>query len=251
MSFLRTSFLSQTPQNLKGCLNRSILSAMLGEGIEVEMAEPTLLSQDLYPEELQYIAGAVSKRKAEFATARTCARRALARLGVSPCALVPRVDRSPSWPNGVVGSIAHTTGCGVVAVTDASEIIGIGLDIELDTPLEPNLERMICTDRERRWLECAKPSERGFLGKLYFSAKESFYKCQYGITRTFLDFGEVEIEFDLERESFTIVVLAQQGPAWDFVGRTQGRFRCTAGFVITSVTLAAFNRANQSSAGRT
>jgi 4'-phosphopantetheinyl transferase EntD len=217
---------------------RSALSAMVGERIEVEIAEPTLVSQGLYPEELQYIASAVSKRKAEFATARIFARRALARLGVPPCALVPRPDRSPSWPNGVVGSISHTTGCCIVAVTNAPEIIGIGLDIELDTPLETDLERMICTERERKWLECAKPSERGFLGKLLFSAKESFYKCQYGITGTFLAFAEVEIRFDLERECFKIVMLARQDPAWDFVGRTEGRFRRAAGFVITSVTLA-------------
>jgi len=212
---------------------------MLGEGIEVEIAEPTLVSHGLYPEELQYIAGAVGKRKAEFATARICARRALARLGVPPCALVPRPDRSPSWPDGVVGSIAHTTGCCIVAVTNAPAIIAIGLDIELDTPLEADLKRMICTDRERKWLECATPSERGFLGKLYFGAKEAFYKCQYGMTGTFLDFGDVEIKLDLERECFTIAVLARQGPAWDFVGRAQGRFRRAAGFVITSVTVAA------------
>jgi len=210
---------------------------MLGEGIEVEVAQPVPVSQGLYPEELQYIARAVSKRQAEFATARICARRALARLGVPPCALVPRPDRSPSWPSGVVGSIAHTTGCCVVAVTNAPGIIGIGLDIELDTPLEAKLERLICTDRERKRLERATPSERGYLGKLYFGAKEAFYKCQYGITGTFLEFGEVEIEFDLERECFTILLLSRQGPAWDFVDRTDGRFRRAAGFIITSVTV--------------
>jgi len=36
---------------------------MLGEGIEVEITEPILVSQGLYPEELRYIAGAVSKRR--------------------------------------------------------------------------------------------------------------------------------------------------------------------------------------------
>ncbi len=228
-----------------GPLDRSVVSAMLGQRIEIEIAAPALVSQGLYPEELQYIARAVEKRQAEFATARICARRALARLGVAPCALVPNADRSPSWPNGVVGSIAHTTDCCIVAVTNAPEIIGIGVDIEVDAPLEPNLERMICTERERRWLDCAKPGERGFLGKLHFSAKEAFYKCQYSITGTFLDFAQVEIKFDLARQSFAIVALARQDPAWDFVPRAQGRFRRAAGFVITSVTLAAFNSAGQ------
>jgi 4'-phosphopantetheinyl transferase EntD len=246
MAVVRENSPSRTPPaSGKEPLERSVVSAMLGKGIAVEIAEPTLVSQHLYPEELQYIANAVSKRKAEFGTARMCARRALARLGVAPCALVPNADRSPRWPTGVVGSIAHTTGCCVVAVTDAPEIIGIGLDIELDTPLESSLERMVCTDGERKWLECAKPNERGFLGKLFFSAKEAFYKCQHGITGTFLDFAQVEIKFDLERESFTIVVLAPQDPAWDFVRRARGRFRRAAGFVITSVTVAAFDGAEQ------
>jgi len=230
---------SPTPRPRQEWLDRSVLSAMLGEGVEVEIAKPALVLRGLYPEERRYIARAVDKRKAEFAAARICARRALARLDVPPCTLVPWPDRSPSWPKGVVGSIAHTTGCCIVAVTNAPQIAGIGLDIELDTPLDADLERMICTDRERKWLQCAKPSERGFLGKLCFSAKEAFYKCQYGTTRTFLDFRDVEIEFDLERECFTIVVLARQGPDWDFVSHTEGRFRRAAGFIVTSVTLAA------------
>jgi 4'-phosphopantetheinyl transferase EntD len=218
-------------------VDRSILASMLGDGVVVDIAAPTLVVSGLFPDELQHVARAVDKRKAEFGTARLCARRALAQLGVAPCSLVPNPDRSPRWPKGITGSITHTAGCCAVAVTDAPHVIGIGIDIEQDTPLRRDLESKICTATERAWLDHAEQRERGFLGKLYFSAKEAFYKCQYSTTRTFLDFNDVEIEFDMKRQSFRITRLKRQGPVWDIVCSAEGQFRQIAGFVITTAVL--------------
>jgi 4'-phosphopantetheinyl transferase EntD len=218
-------------------IDRSILTSMLGDGVVVDIAAPVLVASGLFPDELQYIAHAVDKRKAEFGTARLCARRALGQLGVAPCSLLPNPDRSPRWPKGITGSITHTTGCCVVAVTNAPHVMGIGIDIEQDTPLQLDLESMICTATERAWLDRAEQRERGFLGKLYFSAKEAFYKCQYSTTRTLLDFNDVEIEFDIKRQSFRITMLTHQGPVWDIVRSAEGQFRRIAGFVITTAVL--------------
>ena len=64
-----------------------------------------------YPEE----------RRNEFIAGRHCAREALARIGVSSCALPPDKNRAPQWPEGVIGSISHTGGlcCSVAAYRDA------------------------------------------------------------------------------------------------------------------------------------
>jgi len=64
----------------------------------------------LFPEEEAVIANAVDKRRREFATARACARAALAKLGLPPVPIVPGFRGAPQWPSGVVGSITHCAG---------------------------------------------------------------------------------------------------------------------------------------------
>jgi 4'-phosphopantetheinyl transferase EntD len=210
---------------------------MLGSGAAVCVATPTIVTDQLFPEERDHISGAVEKRQAEFGTARVCARKALAQLGVAPCSLVPYPDRSPRWPQGIVGSIAHTAGCCVAAVADVRDFAGLGLDVEVDTPLERRLESMICTDSEGARLDRFSDAERGGLAKVYFSAKEAFYKCQYATTQTLIDFKEVEIELDLNAGTFSVVKLKRTGTEWDFVRRATGRFRRKDGFLIATATL--------------
>ena len=61
----------------------------------------------LFPAEEAVIADAVDRRRREFATARACARAALAKLGVPAAPIVPGSRGAPQWPPGVVGSITH------------------------------------------------------------------------------------------------------------------------------------------------
>jgi 4'-phosphopantetheinyl transferase EntD len=204
--------------------------------VAVAQAVPTLVD-GLYADELEYVARAVDKRRAEFGTARACARRALAQLGIEPCSLVPHADRSPRWPEGVVGSISHTDGhCGVV-VALSSHASGLGLDIERDGALHADLEAVVCTPAERRWLAQCGGDRRGHLAKLVFSAKEAFYKCQYPTTRTFLAFDEVELRVDLETSSFSIARVRRRGETWRALERAAGRLLRAPGFIVTAVTL--------------
>jgi 4'-phosphopantetheinyl transferase EntD len=213
-----------------------IVRALFSRDVVVEIARPALIADELFPEELLHIARAVEKRKAEFAAARQCARRALARLGIAPCALVPLADRSPYWPAGVKGSITHTAGCCAVAVTTAPDIVGIGLDIEQGEGLDPKLERLVCTPAELAWLH-RHPSDRSLLAKLFFSAKEAFYKCQYGLTRTLLDFQDVEIELDRARQAFRVRDVRSDLPRRHLVRQIAGRFQRVGGYVIAAAML--------------
>ena len=126
-------------------------------------------------------------------------------LGVSPCSLVPLPDGSPSWPTGVVGSMSHTDDVCAAAATTASSVLAVGIDVEQDTPLDVELERMVCTEPEQAWIRRQDPRLRGRLGKLFFSAKEAFYKCQYNLTKTLLDFTDVELAIDMHLQVFQIV----------------------------------------------
>jgi 4'-phosphopantetheinyl transferase EntD len=219
-------------------LTASVLQSMLGNDVAVSVATPTIVTDLLFPEERQHISRAVEKRQAEFGTARLCARQALAQLGLAPCSLVPYPDRSPRWPQGIVGTISHTTGCCVVAVANVQHFAGLGLDVEMDTALRRSLESTICTDRERGWLDRFSDADRGRSGKLLFCAKEAFYKCQYATTQALIGFQDVEIEIDLDAGTFSAIKLKGTGGEWDFVSRIAGRFRRGAGFLIATATLA-------------
>ncbi len=220
-------------------LEPSILTSMLGPQFVVSVARPRLLDDQLFPEERRHIARAVEVRRAEFATARMQARYALAQLGVEPCPLVPNPDRSPRWPSGIKGSISHTAGCSIVAVTRAPEIAALGVDVEEDSPLPAELVPMVCTPQERLWVDGFGPAEKGWLAKLTFSAKEAFYKCQYGLTQTQLDFAEVQLRIDLPAQAFFVTSIKRDGPQWDRIRRASGKFRRESGFILTTSTLLA------------
>jgi 4'-phosphopantetheinyl transferase EntD len=215
------------------------LSSLFGPEVEVESAVPTLVTEQLFDDERQLIARAVATRQAQFGTARVCARRALARLGVAPCSLAPHADRSPSWPAGIKGSIAHTAQHCAVAVSSSTRIRAIGLDLESDAPLKPGLQAVICTEAERVWLDGFDPRAMAWLGPLVFSAKEAFYKCQFPLTRTPLGFEHVRLEFDLHVGSFVIGELAPHVPQRELLLRIEGKFRRLTDLLVTSAVLRA------------
>jgi 4'-phosphopantetheinyl transferase EntD len=205
------------------------LAQLVAAGCVVEEAVPQLYDAALFPEERAQLARAVEKRRAEFGTARVCARKALARLGFAPMPLVPNADRSPVWPAGVVGSITHTRGyCAVVAAMQ-SAVISVGVDAEQDKLLTPDLIEMICTPGER-----AQLSDHDAV--VYFAAKEAFYKCQYPLTQKFLGFQDVELELDLANGTFgaRIIKADAEKPAW--LAQLQGRFLREQGLVLCAMS---------------
>jgi 4'-phosphopantetheinyl transferase EntD len=105
----------------------ALLVEMLGPGCAVAVARPAIVTALLPPEEQQFLARSVAKRQAEFGTARLCARRALAQFGIAPGPLLPRADRSPSWPPDLIGSISHMVDCCAVAVARTGTISGLGV----------------------------------------------------------------------------------------------------------------------------
>jgi 4'-phosphopantetheinyl transferase EntD len=205
------------------------LVQLLPASCVVEEAVPQLYDAELFPEERASIAKAVEKRRAEFGTARVCARRALARLGHAPMPLVPNKDRSPVWPGGVVGSITHTRGYCAVAVAQDSAFVSLGVDAEQDKTLTPDLIEMICTPRERVQL-----FERDAV--VYFAAKEAFYKCQYPLTQQFLGFQDVELDLDLVSGTFGARIIKNDvdKPVW--LAQLRGRFLREHGLVLCSMT---------------
>lgn len=211
------------------------LARVLPPECVVEEAAPALVDEELYPEELAHLAQSVPKRRAEFGTARVCARRALARLGIAPMALVPSPDRSPRWPEGVVGSITHTQGYCAVAVARSAQLQSLGVDAEVDKPLGQDIVEMICTPGERRTVQARD-------AVVYFAAKEAFYKCQYPLTRQFLDFQDVELELSLSARTFRVRILKPLPRAAAELSAVVGRFVREQGLVVCGMGLSVGGR---------
>lgn len=201
-------------------------------------ADPT---EDLLPEESALLERAEPLRLLEFRAGRHCARVALKQLGASgPVLRAP--DRSPIWPDGVIGSIAHTRKgergfCGA-AVARKTALRAIGIDVEVDVPLDPRLARRILGPDEAAWVETLGEAERGFWGLLVFSAKESVYKCQYPLSRKFLEFSDVEVGAPGRDGEFS-ATLMREAPPFAKGHRFHGRFVRRDGIVATAVTVAA------------
>jgi 4'-phosphopantetheinyl transferase EntD len=213
-----------------------IRPALHGHGLVRAIRVEDRLIDQLFPEEAALVSRAVSKRKRELAAGRVLARALLAELGFEPRPLLSREDRTPIWPEGVVGSITHCSSACVVAVARSHELSALGIDIEEDTPLGEHLVPMIATVRERRWLDGRSP-DRGVFGKLVFSAKESTYKAQYAITGRMLDFPQVELDVDPALGTFAAEVVEREARALLGDRRLSGRFARGEGYLLTAVAL--------------
>jgi len=158
--------------------------------------------ETLHAEEARYVARAVPKRVAEFAAGRACARRALGELAITEFPLRVGADREPLWPAGITGSITHTAGfCGVV-VARTTVVRSLGIDAERSSAVHRRLWRQIATGEELRWLEGLPAPRAPIMASVVFSAKESFFKCQFPLTREWLNFADVTVH--IERRGFRI-----------------------------------------------
>jgi 4'-phosphopantetheinyl transferase EntD len=197
----------------------------------------------VHPEEAAEVAAAVHRRRVEFATGRSCARRALERLRIPHFVLRNDASRAPRWPAGVVGSITHTGGvpggyCGVV-VASTRDVLTVGLDAETGESLSPDLWGAVLTPAESRWLHALPAPRRPRLARLAFSAKECFYKAQFPLTRRFLGFEDVEIAIDEGSSTFEARVIRGGTAGAPLLDRCRGRYVDDDDMVLTGIAVRA------------
>jgi 4'-phosphopantetheinyl transferase EntD len=118
-----------------------IRSLVADDEVVVEGGDPRLPSEPLTQAEAALVERAIAKRKLEFAKGRECARRALRQLGVEGFSLLNGTRRAPLWPSGVVGTVTHCRTFCAVAVARRNRYAGIGLDAELDAPVDLAVQR--------------------------------------------------------------------------------------------------------------
>ncbi|MGI5520053.1 4'-phosphopantetheinyl transferase family protein [Micromonospora sp. CA-259024] len=194
----------------------------------------------LFPGEAALVAGAVEKRRREFATVRHCARTALAQLGYPPVAVLTGARGRPIWPDGVVGSMTHCEGYRAAALAHADVLAAIGVDAEPHAPLPEGVLDAVSLPAERDHLAALTAgSPRVAWDRLLFSAKESVYKAWFPLAERWLDFSEADLRFD-PAGTFHARLLVP-GPvlagADTPLTAFTGRFRIADGFVLTAVTV--------------
>ncbi|MEU0386691.1 4'-phosphopantetheinyl transferase family protein [Streptomyces chartreusis] len=165
----------------------------------------------LYPEEAALVTRAVAKRRREFAVVRSCARRAMDKLGVPPQPILPGERGAPRWPAGLAGSMTHCDGYCAAALVRATDLASVGIDAEVHGPLPEGVLDAVSLPAEAerlRLLAAQRPDVHW--DRLLFSAKESVYKAWFPLTGLWLDFAEADIEISV-----------------DFGERPRGTFRAT------------------------
>jgi 4'-phosphopantetheinyl transferase EntD len=192
---------------------------------------------DLLPAERAAVAAAHPRRQREFATGRVCARALLSRLGATTVPLLSRRSRAPVWPAGFVGSISHTRGLCVVAVARRATVAGVGVDVEEDASLAPDVWDWVGTDAENVWLRQQPPERRWRLARAIFSAKECTYKCLSPWLRAAFEPRRIAVEFDLVGGRFRARVAGGEVASEVTRGPLAGSLAWRAGWVLTAMTL--------------
>ncbi|MET9070167.1 4'-phosphopantetheinyl transferase family protein [Streptosporangium sandarakinum] len=187
----------------------------------------------LFPEEEAVIARSVERRRREFTTARHCARRALARLGVPPAPILPGELGAPVWPAGVRGAITHCEGYRAAAVS--LKALTVGIDAEPHEPLPEGVMETVALPEERA--ELARLGGGIHWDRLLFSAKESVYKAWFPLARCWLDFDEAHVTFD-PAGTFTarLLVAGPEVEGRELTGFT-GRWLVSGGLTVTAIAL--------------
>ncbi|MCP3822750.1 4'-phosphopantetheinyl transferase superfamily protein [Streptomyces sp. A3M-1-3] len=194
----------------------------------------------LFPAEAELVAGAVDKRRREFATVRACAREAMGRLGAASVPLLRGTRGEPLWPAGLVGSMTHCDGYRAAAVARATDFVTVGMDAEPNQPIDDDgVLRLVTRAEERpRLLALAARYPEVHWDRLVFSAKESTYKAWFPLTGRWLDFEEAVITLDPEAGTFTARLLVP-GPAVIGVALPgfSGRWLVRNGLLVTAIAV--------------
>lgn len=197
----------------------------------------------LYPEEAALVTRAVAKRRREFAVVRSCARRAMDKLGVPPQPILPGERGAPRWPAGLAGSMTHCDGYCAAALVRATDLASLGIDAEVHGPLPEGVLAAVSLPAEAerlRRLAAQRPDVHW--DRLLFSAKESVYKAWFPLTGLWLDFAEADIEISAdpgERRGTFRATLLVPGPrvGGRRLGHFDGRWTAERGLVGTAIAV--------------
>lgn len=186
---------------------------------------------------------AAPKRIAEFLAGRYCAALALNAAGCGdPFELRIGSAGAPSWPNGLLGSITHTSRAAVAVVVRKSEFRGIGIDCEpiMTSRSADDVAPIVIPEAAEVALArnaSASMEWRTFVTAV-FSAKESIYKCLRPLADEFFEFGDVRlVNVDLDSGIMRMRVVRPLGRGLPAGMELESRFALDAELVHSATLL--------------
>jgi len=139
--------------------------------------------------EAELFHGATAARRAASGAARGLARSLLRRMGIQPADILRSCGGAPIWPAGIVGSLAHDEEVAVAAVGPSRSFGGLGIDVEIASPLEDEVADIVVNAYERRLF-----NNDPYQLKMAFCIKESVFKAVNPFDSIFLEFQDVTID---------------------------------------------------------
>ncbi|MBC77775.1 MAG: phosphopantetheinyl transferase [Halobacteriovoraceae bacterium] len=171
------------------------------------------------------------KRKQEYLGGRWCAIQAAKKAGVELKELPMAKDRSPLWPKGIVGSITHTHGIAMAAVSNKVRAIGIDAEKLIDEARFERIQKLIASKSE---IDCFK--HLAFSPTLIFSAKESLYKALHPECKEYFGFLEATM-MDIGKDSFTIKLHSEKEKVSNLNGSYTGRYYLFNDIIVSTLEL--------------
>ncbi|MBG6082457.1 4'-phosphopantetheinyl transferase family protein [Rubrivivax gelatinosus] len=174
------------------------------------------------------VAASVPKRQAEYFFGRLAARLALAPLGHAGFEVRSGPMREPIWPEGVIGSISHSSGRAAAVARSRRGRSGVGLDLEVP-PDAAAIEALLATvvdDAERARIALVPMHESTVLTIVY-SAKESLFKAVSASAGRYFGFEAARLSnFDVGRQRVSLEIREDLGP------RLQPGITCAVDFLL-------------------
>lgn len=142
------------------------------------------------------LAAAAPRRVATFIAGRHCAIHAMGLLGVEAPSVIRGQIGAPKWPEGVVGSIAHTDDMAIAAVARSHAAQSLGVDCErIMTPETAGNVRgavaaeLVAGHDNVRWGGLSDEARVTCV----FCAKETLYKCLNPRAGVFFGFDDASV----------------------------------------------------------
>jgi 4'-phosphopantetheinyl transferase EntD len=117
------------------------------------------------------------------------------------------MDGCPIWPEGLVGSISHSNLTAVAVVSRDTNLRSLGVDIERIRLRNAKLANHVMRLEEFYTLPLEVPMH--VAATVFFSIRESVYKCIFPILHLQLDWKECSVLVDWKNDTFSAEVNQQ------------------------------------------
>jgi enterobactin synthetase component D len=172
------------------------------------------------------------KRKLDFLAGRYCAIMACLQYDFNLRELPINANRSAQWPIGFVGSITHTDGFALAAVS--TSLRGLGVDAERLISQErfENIQKMIASEQELEILR----TNVAIAPTLLFSAKETLYKALAPLCQQYFGFLEASL-ISFDENIFCLQLHSENSNVCAYNGHYQGNYTIVNNLLITVLEL--------------